>query len=243
MPFKRIITGLTTEVTAAHLREIAQMAQRLGAEISAALVADTMAAALAAWPQARAYDAARAQWRALETAALADQFGLAIGAIEREVLGQAAALGVAARFSVLAGIDPWRQQLSGDPDQLIVVPEPATPPSRWLRPFVELVDVALSSGAPLLYLPQRLSRGRVIAAVDGDHPHPLAAELARLLDRTWQALETHGGFDACLRGAAAAGAGLLLADRRRLPLDARAALFAAADLRLALLLLPVPEGR
>jgi hypothetical protein len=165
---RRVVVGFAGDFAAARVVETAaELARAFGAELFGLFIEDTLLAEAAAALPVRTIHPHTLQWQPLTPDLLFEAHALAARELQRRLLQQAAAAGVAARFEVVradpAGALPQRTERT----DVLVIAEPADPIARSVYPYARRVREALQAASPVLYLPHeaRRTRGPVAALV------------------------------------------------------------------------------
>jgi hypothetical protein len=221
---RRVVIGFADSGAAVGnvIATAAEFARVLEVELWGLFIEDALVFAAAEWPHQRAIAPRALEWRALTAAGNAEAHVLAARAVERHLLGEAAALGIAAGFQIVRGEPAAALTQRLEPSDLLVFAEPADPIARVLPPYPRLVRALHETAAGVLYVPHgaRRKSGPVVAfAQSANDP---ALELA-----TSVAAALHERLIVLAMGGAAAEQAIAQAARERtagavtLRLDAR----------------------
>jgi hypothetical protein len=244
--YTRVVVSFSASAPPAAVDAVIELARALGDELLAVLLEDIGAQALAELPSSRAFDPRGAVWRDVRPGELLRELELAASALRRR-LEDAQAAGVRTQVRVArggAGSVFGQYAQAGD---LLVVTEPADTMARWLQPFAALVEAALASPAPVLYLPhQGMRRRGPVGAIGGGAAADLARRVARALGVPMLEIEAGPAapaqtLSALLPLLLERRVRLVVCDRAALGADARRALQEAGDQRLAVLLAPARD--
>ena len=184
---RRVLIGFAGSAPAADdaIAAAAELASALGAELTGLFVEDELLFEAASLPWLRMLDPGRLMWQALNETELARSHALAARALERLLLGRAAALGVAAAFQVVRGDPAMAPARRAEPTDLLVIAEPADPIARALH-HSQVLSAFGQTSATVLYVPHgahpRAGPVVTLARSASDPALKIAAPVARALN-------------------------------------------------------------
>jgi hypothetical protein len=245
--YARVVAGFSASVPPAAVDAVIELARALGAELHAVLLEDLASAVLAEFPSSRAIDPRSAIWHDVQRHDLLREIELTTSMLRRR-LEAARSRGVQTEVAVLrAGAAALLQEYARSGDLLVVI-EPVDPMARWVQPFADMLDAALNTSAPLLYLPHRGARNvGPVVSIGGTVADELAQRLVQALGAPLARAAEPGApgaasLQALLPRLREIRARVAVCSRAALAPDAPRTLHAAGDQRLAVLLAP-DEGR
>jgi len=229
-PFRRILLDLPGRAAdAGTIRAVAELAGALDAELNAMFVEDEDLLALAGLPFVRELRLPEHAWHPMVPDRIAQDMRQAVAQARRMLADAAAAAGIHSRLEVLRG-EASRRPVGNDPDDIVVVCEPARSGERTLGTFARRRHAAYHSVAAVMFMPPGGAPARgAVAALVGSADDPALATAARValrLDASLVVLAPEGVNVA----EAAAGLGITPARLLPRPLHGRSTAAIAATL-------------
>ncbi len=171
--FKRVILGLELSAPDRTMRLAAELAELLHVELLGLFLEDPSLRDLAAFPFAREFRLLGGGWQPIEPARLANDLEVAVRSAERLFVDAAKNLTTPCQFEVTRATVPQAIASISRSDDIIVIPEPATPLERVTQHFSWLLNAAFHSAAAVMLVPAQVARAKgpvVTIAVDPADP-------------------------------------------------------------------------
>jgi hypothetical protein len=179
--FRRVVLGIRQSAPRHGLRQAADMAALLQAELRGLFVREDELTGLAAMPFAREFRPLEGGWHAIEREQLSRALDAAAHSAEQHFSEAVKGRNLSCEFEVVQGsIDKAIASVSRAGD-ILVIPEPAGSPERVTLQFRSLIRAALRSAAAVMVVPERIVRetGPVVALAG--EPHDASIDAASVI--------------------------------------------------------------
>jgi hypothetical protein len=179
--FRRVVLGIRHSAPQHGLRQAADLAALLRANLRGLFLRGDELADLAAMPFAREFRPLEGGWHTIESEELARALDIAARSAERCFSDAVKERNLSCEFEVVQGSIAKAIASVSRASDILVIPEPANSPERVTLQFKSLIEAALSSAAAVMVVPERVVRetGPVVALAG--EPHDASIEAASVI--------------------------------------------------------------